>query len=199
MRWNKPLWWPFNIGLLLWQLAFVVIGKTYSYFFKVEALQIFRKKTWAQLWQSIFYCHVRLVIGPRYENNFRVISFTAPSAKFEDWTNDMIDRSHPLRECKFDVDNNLLNDEALKIIGSQTARRYDYLQLLSFIINLIVWIFAPGTWGKQIVAVFDSPKKQVCSSGVVYLIHKVGFHILFGYHVSMTSPALLAISSWWED
>ena len=188
MRWDKPLWWAFNIGLLIWQLLFLTLGKITR---RVEA-------SWRQIWTAAFSCHIRLKVGEQF------ISFTAPVAKLEDWSKDKIDGSHFVYfDPNFgltDAEIELLDDYAKSIMQKPVARRYDYLQLFSFVLNLPVWMIAWRTFGMEVYPILNLSLREVCSTGATALLRYATKRIkLFPrFDTAMVSPCLFVIDENWR-
>lgn len=208
MIWNKPKYWPFNIGLLAWQLAFLIVGKLYG---KVEV-------QWRDIWRAATICHVRLVINEKgIGGTVRVISFTAPEVEIEPWLN-----SWNIKSCfsylapTFDISDaeiEAMNEYAEKIKGDPVARKYDYLQLLGYCVNLPLWIVWPRCWGRQVIGWFNLPGgREVCSSGVTAILRwrdlgmyevnmkRWGWLSMYfrDYSTSMVSPCLFDIDKNWR-
>ena len=206
MIWNKPKYYPFNIGLLAWQLLFLTAGKIYG---KIDV-------QWRQVWRAATICHVRLCLGDWYDDLpthvFKYISFTAPEVKIEEWRYYNI----PLMPSRFsyldptfsvsDAEVEAMNAYAEKIKGNPVARKYDYLQLLSYVVNLPLWIIWPRCWGREVIGWFNLPGgREVCSSGVTAVLKRsiwwkpdMSWDIGWLYDTSMISPCLFDIDKNWK-
>lgn len=207
MRWNKPLWLIFNIGLFVWQFAFMVIGKWRGKF----------KLTFKQIWFYSQFCHVRLVLKPTKDwawtkgfgsltkDGWLCLSVTAPHALIENWNDSMIDnKNYYLLESNLDVTTEEIDSGysyAVNLTNNKRARRYDWLQFLSFIVNLFLWIIWPPFWGKEKIITFNLPGgREQCSPGACatlrFAIKRI--EIFNSYSTSMVSPCLYPISESWR-
>ena len=196
MIWNKPKYWPFNIGLLAWQLTFLTVGKIYG---KIDV-------QWRQIWRAATICHVRLCI----RRLSWYISFTAPEVKIEFWESRWSHYNrfsyHDPTFSVSDAEVEAMNAYAEKIKGNPVARKYDYLQLLSYVMNLPLWVVWPRCWGREVISWFNLPGgREVCSSGVTAVLKRsiwwkpdMSWDIGWLYDTSMISPCLFDIDKNWK-
>lgn len=257
MIWNKPKYWPFNIGLLAWQLTFLIVGTAYG---KIKTIDGLLPSTviWAYRWivvpwsivlvtSSVYYgitshwiysiyffillagvwlipfalngmlkpiwwaatiCHVRLCLGDSKTVPvgvwYNYITFTAPEAKIEIWSQDWVSSRFSYHDPTFDVSDaeiKAMNHYAERIKGDPVARKYDYLQLLSFAVNLPLWIVYPPCWGREVIGWFNLPGgREVCSSGVaaILLENILALLLMMEYNTAMISPCLFNIDENWK-
>ena len=204
MRWDKPAWWFFNLSLLAYQLVMLTFGKLIG---KVDI-------RWRDIWRYAQYCHVRLLLEAGPNGVWKCLSITAPYAKYDFWTPGAIAQSKGhfvYLEPTFEVDTLMVEraiEGANKIVNSPQARRYDYFQILSYLINLPIWIFWWPSWGQQVIPWFNLPgAREVCSSGIAALIRQavaraIEFFLIRkskrAYATAMISPCLYAICKRWK-
>lgn len=160
MRWNQPLWWPFNFVLFLYHLinlgAAKILGHVLSslyfvwegcpgpYDFKHDNSSLCRMAdlfspfagiTWKEIWEGAQICHIRLIIGLDGCNAI-CISFTAPKAKIEYWSMATIERSEghfTYLEPLFRISDSeacCLIEAAQRVVNNPIRRIYDYFQLI---------------------------------------------------------------------
>jgi len=199
MRWNNPLWWTFNAALLVYQLIMLSAGKLIG---KVKA-------GWREIWDASHYCHVRMVLQPEPgKDTWKAISFTAPEAKYDWWSVGAIVRSkghfvylQPTFERTQAMIDHAIEAAQAKM-GQKVGRKYDYLQLLSFLVNLLIWLVYWPSWGKQVIGWFNLPGgREVCSTAITAILRwAAGKTIEFfaGCAIAMVSPCLFAISRNWK-
>lgn len=156
------------------------------------------------------YCHVRLCIREHDGNNnvYEYISFTAPRIEFDYFTPGKIagsNRRWTYLDPNFELDElqrTRLYQAAEHKRGDLRARLYDYLQLLSFVAHLPLWMIYPPWWGKELFKTLNLPGgRTVCSAGVIELLRFVLqtiVVILKGYDTPMVAPCLIAISEHWS-
>lgn len=202
MVWNKLRYYPFNLPLLWYQLTLLIVGKLYGKFPDLR---------WRDIWQAAQICHVRLCLGDFTTVwDIKFISFTAPEVKIETWRPDMVKGRFSYHDPTFTVseaEQQAMNAYAEKIKGDPVARKYDYLQLLSYAVNLVCWIVYPPCWGREVIRWFNLPGgREVCSSGVTAELrwskpdirchcHSPYFR---DYSTSMVSPCLFWIDKNWR-
>lgn len=168
MRWDRPLWWIFNLSLFAYQLIMLSVGKLVG---KVKPI-------WPEIWWAAQMAHVRLLLNPEPgHDTWRAISFAAPEAKYDWWSPGSIVRSNGhfiYLEPTFEPDQEMINriSEAAEAKMKQpVARKYDYLQILSFLVNLPIWIFYWPAWGKEVIKIMNLPGgREVCSSGIAAIL-----------------------------
>ena len=193
MIWNKPKYWPFNVVLLAWQIVFLTVGKIYG---KVDV-------QWRRIWRAATIVHVRLCLGECLTPHVNwFISFTAPRVKFEMWRLNMVAGRFSYHDPTFDVseaEEEAMNAYAEKIESNPVARKYDYLALLSYMVNLIIWIIYPSSWGREVIKWFNLPSREVCSSGITADLRWAFKRPFFNsYHTQMVSPCLFDIDKNWR-
>jgi len=205
MRWNRPLWYPFNIGLLGYQLVMLAAGKLIGVI----------DTTWRQIWSAAFCCHVRVLLNPYQGDVWRALSITAPEAKIDYWTQGSIvkSRGHFIYlDPTFDVTATIqFRGEifAWDLLHTPLVRRYDYAQLFSYLINLIIWLCYWPTWGREIIKASNlKGGRETCSSGGAALVRwaagaaVVEFFLIArlkaAFVNAMVSPCLYLISDEWR-
>lgn len=248
MRWDRPQWWLFNIGLLIYQLVMVAwryrLGKVTRGILRTLAAIIafasiyYGLLSWSdigifsliwfigfafytaigseaaitlsKLFEAAQYCHVRLCVRKEKGDNgvYKYISFTAPQIEFDYWTAGAIANSNGhfvYYDRNFELDELQqvrLYDTACDKAGDLRARFYDYLQILSFLVHLPLWIIYPPWWGKELFKTLNLPGgRTVCSAGVIDLLRVIvtaAVKLLLGYDTPMISPCLIAISGDFE-
>lgn len=202
MRWNKPLYWIFNIGLFSWQAIFLLIGKIYG---KIPI-------DWSMIFRAAKIVHVRLCLkgSPLPFGGF-FISFTAPEVKIEFWQPHQVlplsrfsylDPTFEVSEAEVEA----MNRYAEKIEGDPVARKYDFLQLFACCVWMVCWIIYPPCWGREIKPWFNLPGgREFCSSGVTAILRdlylcnlpvKIRYFPI--YSTSMVPPCLFDIDKNWR-
>lgn len=156
--WKRNL---FHHGLYLYQRAFIWLKLR-----KVN-LDKLQKQTLARC------SHIQLDLGPseHTDGSHLFLNVTFPEAKFEVYTQTRLQNetnevyARPLFKLT-DLHYTKMRNFATDLIKSPRKKTYDWLQLCSFLVNLIIWIIKPSTWGREINHTFNLPGgKQVCSSG----------------------------------
>lgn len=259
MVWTKLKYYPFNIGLLIYHLTFLIVGTAYGkieigkplpsrviWIYKwivmpwfilatIDGVYLVFTAQWinailrliviivvwiisvreslGQIWRAATICHVRLHIdSPEYEAYAVFVSFTAPKVKIEKWSYALL---QDLEGSRFsyldptfsvtDAEIEAMNKYAKEVMNKPIARRYDFLQLLGYVVNLVCWIVYPPCWGKEVIGWFNLPGgREVCSSGVTAILRDMGrikitlLNIFPGYSISMVPPCLFWISKNWK-
>lgn len=171
-------WW-FNLPLLVFQLAFMIVGKIYG---KVEV-------KWGQIWQAAKVSHVRLClkkipawwekhefhVGTLHNTRYEYINFGYPKAEIEKyWHMGIINRDKRFKyyDPTFEPSDEFIEamiERANKMVKDPVARKYDWLQLaLGYVVNFAIWMFCPWLWGREVVKWFNLPGGlEVCISGLV--------------------------------
>jgi hypothetical protein len=227
MRWNKPAWWIFNLALFAWQFVMLGAAKLIGYILQViyylwgnwnlesslgrlaTKFNVFRVITWRQIWQAAQWCHVRMLLNPIPGDSWRCISFTAPIAKFDYWSPGTVDQSRGhfvYLEPAFEitpVETINLQEKAESMVNKElVARKYDYLQLFSFCVNSLLWLFWWPCWGRQVITWFNLPGgREVCSTGVAMLLIECVYALsglFLPFAVAMVCPALFVVSKNWR-
>jgi len=239
MRWNKPQWYIFNIGLLIWQLLamawwyrlnhharwavrLITLVEVFAIIYGLDlgtaaliwllSLLVYtlygpgERITLSRMVEAAQYCHVRLCVSRENENTsvYKYISFTAPRIKFDYFSAGQISASrgrfvyYSPNFMLDDVQQARLLSAAQDKYGDIQARLYDYLQLLSFVAHLPIWMLYDPWWGRELFKTLNLPGgRTVCSAGVIELLRFVLdaiIKLLKGYETPMVSPCLIAIS-----
>lgn len=140
--------------------------------------------------------HIHLDVGQSQTGRRKLLSITVPMAVFEWWPPESILYDATL---KWGTDPDSLKDGvkhvyllpqfevndtfgksmmayAEDLVQNRHRRYYDVLQLISFIVNLFLWIFRPSKWGTQLNHWFNlRGGKEVCSTGVAATLRHAEF------------------------
>jgi hypothetical protein len=193
-------WSDIGIFTLIW-----FIGFTFYTVLGPEA-----KITLSEMIEAAQHCHVRLCIGTERGNCevFQYISFSAPQIQIDYWTAGTIARSNGrfvYYDPNFELDDLQefhLYNAAMDKCNDLRARFYDYLQILSFVAHLPLWMIYPPWWGRELFKTLNLPGgRTVCSPGVIDLLRGVldaAVKLLKGYDTPMVPPCLIAISEHWS-
>lgn len=151
----------FHHGLYIYQRLFLWLK------FRKINLSKLQKQTLARC------SHVQLDLGPgeHIDGSHLFLNVTFPNSKFEVY--DMIRLQNESQQVYASplflmqpIQIAKMRDFATDFIESPRKRAYDWLQLFSYILNLIIWILRPSTWGREVNHMLNLPGgKQVCSSG----------------------------------
>lgn len=150
--------------------------------------------------------HVRLCLE-RIEgtNRWRYISQSAPDARIDEWSEDqLLGRHFIYMRPMFRITDAEIQDlirAADSMVAPKARKIYDYLQLLSFIINSLIFWWMPVLHGKQIIKLFNYPGgREVCSTAIASLLRNniSDFRGFQGYDTAMVFPALYYISELWS-
>ena len=143
--------------------------------------------------------HVRICVG-----NDLYFSQNAPIAKIDNYTREqLISWGRVYRDPTFTptrCQEIALYMKADDLCKDVKRRRYDYLQLLSYGVNLLLWYMKPSWWGKEVIKTFNLPGgRGVCSSTNADLLRETFEREFFeGYDTAMVFPFLVLISSNWS-
>lgn len=162
-----PKEFVFNLFLWIYQTIYLM----FRYPHKPRKLRRFAAKI----------SHLRLDLGrsehTAYGHDF--FSQTSPHALIETWNNYIpLFKSFtylpPNFECS-EVFAQFLRAEARALCGNKSRRRYDYLQLLSYLAHLPLWLilsafFDRDRFGHEYFKVFNLPGRGVCSSAFAALL-----------------------------
>jgi hypothetical protein len=146
--------------------------------------------------------HVRIQIG---ENLF--FSQSSPIAKIENVSPaELKSWGRIYKIPTFDITRTfeiLLSINAYDIVNNKVKRKYDYLQFLSYVVNVMLWCIVPKWWGKEKITIFNLPGgRGVCSStGTEILRESAQDSLVFfpEYDTSMVFPFLFLISPLWRN
>ena len=212
---NKRMtgWWKIIYGtvaifwlvyaIVFFWMGYLIVGIV-AFWMVYSTLWALGGASWRQVWRAATACHVRLCLGDWYSiptQTFRYISFTAPEAKLESWSMRQAQGRFEYRDPTFGLTEEqirAMNGYANAILGRPTARKYDYLALLSYVINLAIWILIPKLWGKEKIKTFNLPHgRETCSSGARAILKWIDVPIFEKYDTQMVSPPLFAIDRKW--
>lgn len=193
MKWKEPFGIFFNFCLLSWHTIFL------WWFYRRQVPKEIRKLA-ARI------SHVRLVFDGPYENScVKVLSQTSPIAEIEVWGPEAPDgKSFIYFDPTFEVDDEFrqrMIGYADHLIANKRTRKYDYLQLFSYCINLLIWIVRPSTLGREVCRVMNLRGRGVCSSVAASVLRSGAndFTAYFGkFETAMVSPSLFVISGFWK-
>lgn len=218
--------WVYRWAVMPWSIILIIDGIyrvfTGQWLFAIVrlvtlvVLWIISGVSLRRVWRAATICHVRLCLRksgittppPRsYYSWF--ISFTAPEVKLELWRPDQIRGRFSCLDPTFDVsdaEQGAMNAYAEKIVGNPVARKYDYLQLLSYAVNLPLWVAWPRCWGREVISWFNLPGgREVCSSGVTAILkycieNPAGWESwdFWFYSTSTIPPCLFDIDKNWK-
>jgi len=154
--------------------------------------------------------HVTLCINELPNKQYEFFNQTNPFAKISIWTEAIIDHQEffygdPGPELQKLPPEFILKVQELahKKVNDKKNRMYDYTQLLSFIVNLPIWIIMDN-WGKEKIKFFNIPGgHEGCSTAIASILRSVEnpfAQTLFfpGYDISMIFPLLYYMSNDWE-
>lgn len=169
-------------------------------------LNAFQRKAFARC------SHVQLDLGasPDNDNAHIFLNVTWPHSKFELYDDDRLHGEKwqvyapPLFHTSPEQ-HIRLKDFAKNLISTRFKKSYDWLQLFSYLVNMLIWIMHPCAWGKEIHPLFNIPGgKHVCSSGAAACLrYSRGVtgrisNFFYKYDATMVPPVLFLLDQKWE-
>jgi len=180
----------FNWFLFWWQRIFLWFRFAHHERWGKSYLNKEVRKTCARI------SHIHLDVGQSLTGRRKLLSITVPMAEFEWWSLEKFLYDATLRYGtdpaslkdgvkhiylmpQFEVDEvggKAMMAYAEDLVQNRHRRGYDVLQLISFSVNLFLWIFRPSKWGTQLNHWFNlRGGKEVCSTGVAATLRHAEF------------------------
>lgn len=169
-EWHKTK--PFEILLRLYSIFIL--------WYKFRSIPIIKRKLAARV------MHVRLCVKQLAPTLWRFFSQSSPIAKFDDWDEAFLKSSQRFIYCRPTFSDRLtptiterLYTAANDKINNKHSRGYDYLQLLSVVLNTFIWIFGDcigqNWWWEEKIRIFNIPGgHETCSSAIDSLLNVFG-------------------------
>ncbi len=192
-----PRWWniPTNIIFL-----FMIVASL-------------RNIPWRRVWRAAQASHVRLCLQPvlhSHDHRWQYINFGYPEAEMQYWHMGKCDGNRfRYYDPTFEPSDEFIA-AMIEYANKQVGKQYDTLQLFSFGLNFIFWLWPPF-WGKEKLKWLNlRGGREVCSSGVTACLrdaeHQSGFclaygsisQFFFGYDTAMVSPCLIELDKNWR-
>lgn len=116
--------------------------------------------------------HVQLDIGrgPKQDSHL-FLNVTYPKAKLEVYNEVRLQNepwqayARPLFFVNHDREAKMY-EFSRDLVNSKHKKLYDWLQLFSYILNILIWTIKPSSWGKEVNHMLNRPGgREVCSSG----------------------------------
>ncbi len=197
----------------------------------IITLAFFRNIDWRKVWRSAQCSHVRLCLGEYFDyfkaklgelersiglpslrdgHSFRYINFGYPKAKMDYWRMDQCKGQFRYFEPTFDPSPKFIA-AMIEYAEAQVGKPYDTLQLFSYGLNFIVWLFWWKKWGREVFRWLNlRGGREVCSSGAIadlrwadwksggLLIGRFNSRFFNIYDTAMVMPCMFAIDRNWE-
>ncbi len=216
--WSDWKQWWFNIPLFLFQLTFMVVGTIYGKIKPSRGAEILGWFIdWAVVWRAAQASHVRLCLSrldaiyARTDGEvefWRYINFGYPKAEIQTWRPEMCDgKCFEYRPPTFDPTPQFI-EAMIEYAQDQEGKRYDHLQLLSYYLNFLVWIFRWRLWGIERFKWLNlRGGRETCSSGVTACLRSYNevvdgpfwdWIVFEGYGTAMVMPCMFVISENWK-
>lgn len=206
---------------LIGMSASILAGNWYLFFLNfimiVNFIASYRGIPWRRVWRAAQVLHVRLClkdvgVSRKLHIVYEYINFGYPKAKLQDWRMDMIDgKRFRYFDPTFSPSPEFI-EAMIEYAEAQVGKSYDKLQLFSYALNFIIWLFWWKWWGQEKLKWLNMRGAlEVCSSGVTadlrwadwksggLLIGRLNSRFFNLYDTAMVSPCLFALSKDWKE